>query len=72
MIHYDNALHMMELQGGSFVRALAELYLRADAENKLRVRAAFADYFTEYKDRYFAWFAWKDKRSMVAVPEVKP
>ena len=49
---YDSPLHMMEVQGGSFVRALAECYCRADPRNRQRLLDAFPDYFDEYKERF--------------------
>ena len=49
---YDDALHMMEVQGGSFVKSLAHCYCMADPANKVRLKAAFADYFGEYQRRY--------------------
>ena len=49
MKQYDNAIHMMQDLGGSFVKALAELYLRADPENKRRAREAFPEYFARYE-----------------------
>ena len=54
MRHYDNALHMMEVLGGSFVKALADLYYMADSTNKPRVRAAFPEYFERYEAMYRA------------------
>lgn len=49
---FDSALHMMEVQGGSFVRALAACYYAADTENKLALRAAFAKYFDNYEAQF--------------------
>ncbi|QRF55339.1 hypothetical protein [Variovorax paradoxus] len=49
---FDNALHMMEVQGGSFVKSLAHCYLMADPSNKTKLRAAFADYFADYEERF--------------------
>lgn len=49
---YDNALHMMEVLGGSFVKALAHLYYMADSSSKPRVRAAFPEYFERYERMY--------------------
>ena len=53
--YYDDALHMMEKIGGSFVRALVDLYYCADLNNKLRVRAAFPEYFDRYERQYQEW-----------------
>ena len=49
---YDDALHMMEKQGGSFVRSLAACYYAADPSNKRRLREAFAGYFDKYEERW--------------------
>ncbi len=54
---YDDALHMMEVIGGSFVKALANLYYMADSTNKRRVRAAFPEYFEKYEAQYQAHVA---------------
>ncbi|NPT59043.1 hypothetical protein [Paraburkholderia elongata] len=51
---YDDALHMMEIQGGSFVRALADCYYAADAVNKVKLRETFAGYFENYEARFAA------------------
>ena len=49
---FDSPIHMMEVQGGSFVKALAALYLRADPANRPRVLAAFPEYFGDYDKRF--------------------
>lgn len=49
MREFDSALHMMEVIGGSFVRALADCYLHADAHNAKRLRDAFPEYFDRYE-----------------------
>lgn len=54
MTHYDDALHLMEQTGGSFVRALAACYYAADPANKATLRAAFAKYFDEYQRKFEA------------------
>lgn len=36
--------------GGSFVQALAQCWLRADAQNRARLKAAFPDVWAEYSD----------------------
>lgn len=46
---YDNAIHMMEVLGGSFVRSLADCYNAADGPNKARLRKAFPEYFQRYE-----------------------
>lgn len=51
---YDNALHVMEVQGGSFVKALANCYYAADPANRSKLREAFSDYFEEYERRFRA------------------
>jgi hypothetical protein len=53
--HYDDALHVMELQGGSFVKSLAHCYCMADPESRLKLRQAFAKYFDEYEGRFAEW-----------------
>lgn len=55
MTHYDNALHLMEEQGGSFVKALVHCYLMADQINKTKLRETFAGYFDVYEARFAAW-----------------
>lgn len=50
--HFDNALHMMEVQGGSFVKSLAHCYYMADQSNRFRLVAAFPDWFGEYEKRF--------------------
>ena len=50
--HYDNALHVMEVQGGSFVKSLAHCYYMADAPSRAILREAFAKYFDEYERRF--------------------
>lgn len=49
---YDDALHMMEVQGGSFVKSLAACYYSADSTNKPILRAAFSKYFEHYEERF--------------------
>src|ERR1043166_8817805 len=68
-IEYDNALHMMELQGGSFVRALVDCYYAADNVNKLKLRETFAHYFDDYRLRYTQYRAAKDTAAQLAVGE---
>lgn len=53
--HYDNALHVMEKQGGAFVQALAHCYLMADPVNKTKLREAFSGYFEVYEARFEQW-----------------
>lgn len=55
--HYDNAEHMMEVLGGSFVKALINLWYSADSSNKPRVRAAFPEYFERYENTFNEWKA---------------
>jgi hypothetical protein len=52
---YDNALHVMEVQGGSFVKSLAACYYAADSTNRPILRQAFASYFDEYERRFAAY-----------------
>lgn len=42
------AAETMQKHGGSFVKALAECYFRADELNKLRLVNAFNEYFELY------------------------
>lgn len=53
--HYDDALHMMERLGGSFVRSLADCYYRADPPNRVKLRSTFAEYFDKYERQYAEW-----------------
>ena len=53
--HYDNALHMMEVQGGSFVKALAHCYYMADASNREKLYSTFQEYFNGYETRFDQW-----------------
>jgi hypothetical protein len=53
--HYDNALRVMELQGGSFIQSLAHCYLMADPVNKAKLRETFAGYFEVYERRFEQW-----------------
>lgn len=53
--HYDNALHVMEKQGGAFVQSLAHCYLMADPVNKAKLRETFAGYFEVYERRFEQW-----------------
>ncbi len=43
-------LEAMERFGGSFVRALAEAWRKADADNSARLEQAFPEYAREYLD----------------------
>lgn len=51
---FDNSLHLMEVQGGSFVKSLAHCYYMADPANKAKLRQAFSDYFERYEQRFQA------------------
>lgn len=51
---FDNALHVMEVQGGSFVKSLANCFYAADPANRAILRQAFAHYFAEYEARFAA------------------
>lgn len=51
---YDNALHVMEVQGGSFVKALVNCYYTADSTNRAKLRETFAEYFESYQARFDA------------------
>ena len=49
---FDDALHMMEVTGGSFVRALVNCYYAADRHNRVKLRAIFEKYFAHYEDLF--------------------
>lgn len=49
--NFEETLDMMELTGGSFVRALAAAMYRADAPNRAKLVAAFPEYLREYSAR---------------------
>lgn len=55
--YFDNALHVMEVRGGSFVKSLANCYYAADSSNKVKLRAAFPEYFDSYEAQFQAWKA---------------
>jgi hypothetical protein len=44
----DATLANMERYGGSFIRALAICYRRADEDNRAALRRTFAEYFEMY------------------------
>lgn len=46
-----NALELMQRQGGSFVKALAALYLAADPMNRKLALNTFRSYFETYQRR---------------------
>ena len=54
---FDNALHVMEVQGGGFVKSLVACYYNADSTNKAILREAFAKYFDEYERRFYVYSA---------------
>ena len=45
-------VEMMEQYGGSFVKALAECFHRADRNNIDKLKVAFADYWCEYSEKF--------------------
>jgi hypothetical protein len=49
---FDDALHVMEVQGGGFVKSLANCFYAADTPNRAILRQAFAKYFDEYEARF--------------------
>lgn len=55
--HFDNALHVMEVRGGGFVKSLVACYYAADSGNKAKLREAFANYFDNYEAQFKAWKA---------------
>lgn len=60
---YDNALHVMEVEGGSFVKSLAHCYYMADPTNRAKLGETFADYFDNYEAR-FAFIANEQRESL--------
>lgn len=55
--HFDNALHVMEVRGGSFIKSLAHCYYMADSENRQKLRDTFAKQFDNYEAQFQAWKA---------------
>lgn len=53
--YYDSPEHMMEVLGGSFVKALVALWYCADSTNKPRVRSAFPEHFERYEKLFNDW-----------------
>ena len=47
--HYQT-LEAMRTYGGGFVKALAEVWARADGANHMRLFSAFNDYHKQYSD----------------------
>ncbi len=45
---------MMKKYGGGFVSALAEAAYRADGENLRRIKAAWPEYWAQYKETLYA------------------
>jgi len=45
---YDTTTGMMQRYGGSFVQALAEAWIRADAGNLKKLHVAFGDIWDRY------------------------
>ena len=64
---YDNAVHMMEVLGGSFVRSLADSFYCADSHNKARLIAAFPEQFKRYEDLYAQHTAAREAEKRIAV-----
>lgn len=56
MTHIDTeptlleVLDMMDRYAGSFVKALAEAWRRADLNNQQRLMSTFKDYYDQYAD----------------------
>lgn len=63
----DAVLQMMEQYGGSFVKALADCYRKADGVNRGKLQEAFADYFNHYKH-----FATREQQHKRAFKEQQP
>jgi hypothetical protein len=64
--HYDNALHMMEKQGGSFVKSLVNCYYMADQANREKLYETFAEYFHGYETRYETYIRRKNEARWAA------
>lgn len=47
-------INAMETYGGSFVSALAQLYVKADSTNKVIIEQAFENYFEKYAEMVLA------------------
>lgn len=45
-----DTINAMVLYGGSFVRALSQAWLRADARNAAKIEMAFPEYIKEYQE----------------------
>ena len=45
-----NVVDMMHARGGSFVKALAECFYRADMLNVIKLKQAFPEYWKEYEE----------------------
>ena len=54
---FDDALHVMEVQGSGFVKSLVACYYAADSTNKAILHQAFAKYFDEYERRFARYSA---------------
>lgn len=65
---YDDSLHMMEVLGGSFVKALAHCYVVADNNNRAKLHAVFSEYF----DRYEKMFQAQKKQATPEQPTKEP
>lgn len=48
----EEIVKMMETYGGSFVQALAQLWHRADANNRLKIKVTWQNYWGEYETMY--------------------
>ncbi len=49
--HEFAVVELMREMGGSFVKALAECFHRADPVNFVKLQIAFPEYWKEYSDR---------------------
>mgnify|MGYP001586514457 CR=1 FL=1 len=45
----ERVIETMEESGGSFVKALAECFRRADRVNYSKLKSTFKEYFSEYR-----------------------
>lgn len=48
--HDELVLRAMETYGGGFVQTLAKLFRHADAENEMKMKRTFADYWKRYEE----------------------
>ena len=52
MTNYEDAVHMMQEFGGSFVSLIAKAWYAADEINRKKLEACFSEYFKSYERMY--------------------